>query len=89
MLAALQAALAREPLIVAAALTTPDQRVTATGGARTAGLAGPGRGPAGRRDPRDGAGGRDRRRSASAGADPARGDAAARRGAAGRPRGCG
>ena len=31
-LAALQAALAREPLIVAAALTTPDQRVTATGG---------------------------------------------------------
>ena len=32
-LAALQAALAREPLIVAAALTTPDQRVTATGGA--------------------------------------------------------
>jgi len=32
-LAALHAALAREPLIVAAALTTPDQRVTATGGA--------------------------------------------------------
>jgi hypothetical protein len=32
-LAALKAALAREPLIVAAALTTPDQRVTATGGA--------------------------------------------------------
>lgn len=32
-LAALQAALAREPLIVAAALTTPDQRVTASGGA--------------------------------------------------------
>jgi SseB protein N-terminal domain len=32
-LAALQAALAREPLIVAAALTSPDQRVTATGGA--------------------------------------------------------
>jgi hypothetical protein len=31
-LAALQAALAREPLIVAAALTSPDQRVTATGG---------------------------------------------------------
>jgi hypothetical protein len=36
-LAALQAALEREPLIVAAAVTTPDQRVTATGGA------GPGR----------------------------------------------
>ncbi len=33
-LAALQAALAREPLIVAAAVTSPDQRVTATGGAR-------------------------------------------------------
>ena len=32
-LAALQAALASEPLIVAAALTTPDQRVTATGSA--------------------------------------------------------
>ena len=32
-LAALQVALAREPLIVAAALTSPDQRVTATGGA--------------------------------------------------------
>jgi hypothetical protein len=32
-LAALQAALEREPLIVAAAVTTPDQRVTATGGA--------------------------------------------------------
>jgi hypothetical protein len=32
-LAALRAALAREPLIVAAALTSPDQRVTATGGA--------------------------------------------------------
>ncbi len=32
-LAALQAALAREPLIVAAALTSPDQRVTAPGGA--------------------------------------------------------
>jgi SseB protein N-terminal domain len=32
-LAALQAALAREPLIVAAALTTPDQHVTASGGA--------------------------------------------------------
>ncbi len=32
-LAALQAALAREPLIVAAALTSPDQRVTASGGA--------------------------------------------------------
>lgn len=32
-LAALQAALACEPLIVAAALTSPDQRVTATGGA--------------------------------------------------------
>ena len=31
-LAALQTALAREPLIVAAALTTPDQRVTASGG---------------------------------------------------------
>jgi len=31
-LAALQAALAREPLIVAAALTTPDQRVAAAGG---------------------------------------------------------
>ena len=31
-LAALQAALAREPLIVAAALTSPDQRVTAAGG---------------------------------------------------------
>jgi SseB protein N-terminal domain len=31
-LAALQAALACEPLIVAAAVTTPDQRVTATGG---------------------------------------------------------
>ena len=31
-LAALHAALEREPLIVAAALTTPDQRVTATGG---------------------------------------------------------
>jgi hypothetical protein len=30
-LAALQEALAREPLIVAASLTTPDQRVTATG----------------------------------------------------------
>jgi SseB protein N-terminal domain len=41
-LAALQAALEREPLIVAAAVTTPDQRVTATGGA------GPGRaGPRG------------------------------------------
>ena len=39
-LAALQAALEREPLIVAAAVTTPDQRVTATGGA------GPGRGRA-------------------------------------------
>jgi SseB protein N-terminal domain len=39
-LAALQAALEREPLIVAAAVTTPDQRVTATGGA------GPGPGPA-------------------------------------------
>jgi hypothetical protein len=36
-LAALQAALEREPLIVAAAVTTPDQRVTVTGGA------GPGR----------------------------------------------
>ena len=33
MLAALQAALAREPLIVAAAVTTPDQRVSAPGGA--------------------------------------------------------
>jgi hypothetical protein len=32
-LAALQAALEREPLIVAAAVTSPDQRVTATGGA--------------------------------------------------------
>jgi hypothetical protein len=32
-LAALHAALAREPLIVAAAVTTPDQRVLATGGA--------------------------------------------------------
>ncbi len=32
-LAALHAALEREPLIVAAAVTTPDQRVTATGGA--------------------------------------------------------
>lgn len=32
-LAALQAALEREPLIVAASVTTPDQRVTATGGA--------------------------------------------------------
>ena len=32
-LAALHAALAREPLIVAAAVTTPDQRVSATGGA--------------------------------------------------------
>jgi hypothetical protein len=32
-LAALQAALAHEPLIVAAALTSPDQRATATGGA--------------------------------------------------------
>ncbi len=32
-LAALQAALECEPLIVAAAVTTPDQRVTATGGA--------------------------------------------------------
>jgi hypothetical protein len=32
-LAALQAALEREPLIVAAAVTTPDQRVTATGSA--------------------------------------------------------
>ena len=31
MLAALQAALEREPLIVAAAVTTPDQRVTAAG----------------------------------------------------------
>ena len=31
-LAALHAALAREPLIVAAAVTTPDQRVSATGG---------------------------------------------------------
>jgi SseB protein N-terminal domain len=40
-LAALQAALEREPLIVAAAVTTPDQRVTATGGA------GPGRGGTG------------------------------------------
>jgi hypothetical protein len=36
-LAALHVALEREPLIVAAAVTTPDQRVTATGGA------GPGR----------------------------------------------
>jgi len=33
-LAALHAALAGEPLIVAAAVTTPDQRVSATGGAR-------------------------------------------------------
>jgi len=32
-LAALQTALEREPLIVAASVTTPDQRVTATGGA--------------------------------------------------------
>jgi hypothetical protein len=40
-LAALQAALEREPLIVAAAVTTPDQRVTATGGAGPGG-AGPG-----------------------------------------------
>jgi hypothetical protein len=32
-LAALRAALVREPLIVAAALTSPDQRVTAAGGA--------------------------------------------------------
>ncbi len=42
-LAALQAALASEPLIVAAALTTPDQRVTASGGA---GPGGPADGPA-------------------------------------------
>jgi hypothetical protein len=42
-LAALQAALEREPLIVAAAVTTPDQRVTATGGA---GPGGEGPGPA-------------------------------------------
>jgi hypothetical protein len=41
-LAALQAALEREPLIVAAAVTTPDQRVTAPGGA------GPRRGGTGR-----------------------------------------
>ncbi len=40
-LAALHLALEREPLIVAAAVTTPDQRVTATGGA------GPGRAGAG------------------------------------------
>jgi len=40
-LAALQAALEHEPLIVAAAVTTPDQRVTATGGAGPGG-AGPG-----------------------------------------------
>ena len=40
-LAALHLALEREPLIVAAAVTTPDQRVTATGGA------GPGRADAG------------------------------------------
>ena len=45
-LAALQAALAREPLIVAAALTTPDQRVTATG-ERGSGPGGPGPGRAG------------------------------------------
>ena len=50
-LAALQAALEREPLIVAAAVTTPDQRVTATGGARPGpgpggGAARPGAGPA-------------------------------------------
>ncbi len=45
-LAALQAALVREPLIVAAALTSPDQRVTATGGADSdhAGLDLPGSG---------------------------------------------
>ena len=43
-LAALHAALAREPLIVAAAVTTPDQRVSATGGARPYPLSGvPGR----------------------------------------------
>jgi hypothetical protein len=41
-LAALHTALEREPLIVAAAVTTPDQRVTATGGAR------PGPAPGGR-----------------------------------------
>ncbi|MGI8448135.1 MAG: SseB family protein [Streptosporangiaceae bacterium] len=47
-LAALHAALEREPLIVAAAVTTPDQRVTAAGGAgpghavSSAGGAGPG-----------------------------------------------
>jgi SseB protein N-terminal domain len=40
-LAALHLALEREPLIVAAAVTTPDQRVTATGGAGP-GLAGAG-----------------------------------------------
>jgi hypothetical protein len=40
-LAAMQEALAREPLIVAASLTTPDQRVTATG------AGGPGGGPGG------------------------------------------
>jgi hypothetical protein len=38
-LAALQAVLAHEPLIVAAALTSPDQRATATGGAATGGAA--------------------------------------------------
>jgi hypothetical protein len=48
-LAALHLALGREPLIVAAAVTTPDQRVTATGGA------GPGR--AGARGAGTGAGG--------------------------------
>jgi hypothetical protein len=40
-LATLREALAREPLIVAASLTTPDQRVTATG------AGGPGGGPGG------------------------------------------
>jgi SseB protein N-terminal domain len=42
-LAALQEALAREPLIVAASLSTPDQRVTATG---AGGPGGPGDDPA-------------------------------------------
>jgi hypothetical protein len=42
-LAAVREALAREPLIVAASLTTPDQRVTATG---AAGPGGPGDDPA-------------------------------------------
>jgi hypothetical protein len=50
-LAALHTALEREPLIVAAAVTTPDQRVTATGGGRPGTAAGhdgaPGAGPAG------------------------------------------